>query len=338
MRIAITGGAGFIGSQLGQRLVQEDHDVLLVDNMSFGHLDNLIADGCPFGRFLAKDVRDLDVENHFEGTDCVFHFAGIAALPVCQSQPMLAIDVNVGGTAQVLESARRANVRRVVFSSTSAVYENTQSQIYTENDPVNPDLVYACSKRMSEELCESYARNYGMDIIVCRFFNVYGPHQDIERPSPPFTSYVARELVCGRAPVLFNASDVRRDYVHAHDVIELLLKMHKSESRFAAERFNVCSGQGYSVPELYRIFREVSGKTIDAEFRDAAQFWDRYHDLFKGNFPLRRVRVTKEVYKEAIGSNRKAMEIFGWTPSIDIRSGLESVYLDAMRRIGQSAK
>jgi nucleoside-diphosphate-sugar epimerase len=301
--------------------------------MSFGHLDNLLADGRPFGRLLVKDVRDPQLQKHLEEADCVFHFAGIAALPVCQSAPMLAIDVHVGGTAQVLEAARRANVRRVIFSSTSAVYENTQSKPYTEDDVAIPDLVYASSKRMSESLCESYAKNYGMDIIVCRFFNVYGPHQDIERLTPPFTSYVARELAHNRAPILFNNTDVRRDYVHADDVIELLLLMLRSRRHFEADKFNVCTGQGYSVPQLYEIFREVSGKSIDAEFRDPKQFWDNYNVLFAGNFPLQRDRVVKEVYKEAIGANSKAVETFGWTPRIDIHKGLLSVYLDAKRRL-----
>jgi UDP-glucose 4-epimerase len=144
--------------------------------------------------------------------------------------------VNVAGVGNVLEAARRACVRRVIFSSTSAVYEKTQSERFSESDEIRPDLIYACTKAAAEQLCDAFAVNYGMDIGICRFFNVYGPHQDVTRTSPPFTSYVARELVMNRSPKLFNNSDARRDYVHSDDVVELLTRMMLAEGSLGAER------------------------------------------------------------------------------------------------------
>ena len=127
MRILITGGAGFIGSQLGFRLFNEGHDVLLLDNMSYGHEDNLTIDGKTFGTFIKSDVRDKgDMMKYTKGVDCVFHFAGIAPLPDCQIDPYNAVDVNVSGTANVLEASRINGVKRVVFASTSAIYENNE--------------------------------------------------------------------------------------------------------------------------------------------------------------------------------------------------------------------
>nr|MDP9412590.1 NAD-dependent epimerase/dehydratase family protein [Pseudomonadota bacterium] len=125
MKILITGGAGFVGSQLGKHLHGMGHEIVLLDNMSFGHLDNLLLDGAPFGQFVCKDIRDPDLAAQMQGVDTVFHLAGIAALPVCQQDPRAAYDVNVAGVGNVLEAARRAGVRRVIFSSTSAVYEKT---------------------------------------------------------------------------------------------------------------------------------------------------------------------------------------------------------------------
>ena len=332
-RILITGGAGFVGSQLGQRLVRDGHDVILLDNMSHGHLDNLFMDGRPFGRFVCRDIRDVAARGAYDGVDCVFHFAGIAALPVCQEDPREAYDVNVAGTAAVLEAARRAGVRRVVFSSTSAVYERTKSELLQEEAPIAPDLVYACTKHAAEALCRGYALNYGLDVVVCRFFNVFGPHQDIRRTSPPFTSYVARELAHDRTPVLYNnRTDVRRDYVHVADVVELLLRMLRDHRSHAGEPYNVCSGLGHSVPELYEIFRRVSGKDIEPTYKDPAEFWDRYPNLFAGPRPLSRERVTEEVYKSAVGSNAKAMAAFGWAPTLDVEAAVVSVYADALRR------
>jgi nucleoside-diphosphate-sugar epimerase len=307
--------------------------VVLLDDMSFGQLDNLLVDGRPFARFVCRDIRDPRTAEQYEGVDCVFHLAGIAALPVCQLDPREAYDVNVAGTGAVLEASRRAGVRRVVFSSTSAVYERTPGEPLHEHATVAPDLVYACTKHSAESLCRGYALNYGLDVVVCRFFNVYGPHQDVLRASPPFTSYVARELAHDRSPVLYNRrSDVRRDYVHVDDVIELLLRiMHHGQSH-AAEVFNICSGFGHSVPELFEVFRRVSGKAIEATYRDPAEFWDRYPLLFAGSMPLSRERVVEEVYKSAIGANAKARTTFDWQPALDLTAGVRSVYGDALRR------
>jgi nucleoside-diphosphate-sugar epimerase len=333
MKILITGGAGFVGSQLGKHLHREGHEIVLLDNMSFGHIDNLLLDGAPFGQFLCRDIRDPDLVSHFKGVNTVFHLAGIAALPVCQQDPGGAYDVNVAGVGNVLEAARRAGVRRVIFSSTSAVYEKTKAERFSEGDPIQPDLIYACTKAAAEQLCDAFAINYGMDIIVCRFFNVYGPHQDVTRTSPPFTSYVARELVMDRSPNLFNNSGARRDYVHSDDVVELLTRMSLDEGKFEADRFNVCSGSGYSVPELYALFLEVSGKNIPATYNDPHSYWDRYPALFEEGLSLSRDRIAEEVFKNAIGDPDKTRRRFGWEAKTNIRDGIASAYEDARRRL-----
>jgi nucleoside-diphosphate-sugar epimerase len=333
MKVLITGGAGFVGSQLGQHLHRRRDEVLLLDNMSFGHLDNLLLDGRPFGRFICADVRDRDLDHHLAGVEVIVHLAGIAALPVCQQDPREAYDVNTAAVGNVLETARRAGVRRVIFSSTSAVYENNKSAAFDEAEAICPDLVYASTKAAAELICDGYSANYGMDVVVCRFFNVYGPHQDVLRTSPPFTSYVARELVFNRSPRLFNKSDVRRDYVYVDDVVDLLVRMMEAEGRFSAERFNVCSGVGHSVPELYELFRQASGREIEPTYDDPERYWDAYPMLFEGSHPLSRERIAKEVYKEAIGKPDKARERFGWTARMDIRDGVAAVYADAERRL-----
>jgi UDP-glucose 4-epimerase len=333
MKILITGGAGFVGSQLGKHLHRQGHEVVLLDNMSSGHLDNLLLDGAPFGRFLCKDIRAPDLPSHFRDVDTVFHLAGIAALPVCQQDPGEAYAVNVAGVGNILEAARRAGVRRVIFSSTSAVYEKTKGESFSEDDEIRPDLVYACTKAAAEQLCDAFAINYGMDIGICRFFNVYGPHQDVMRTSPPFTSYVARELVMNGSANLFNNSQAKRDYVHSDDVVELLARMMLHEGKFQAERFNVCSGEGHSVPELYALFLEVSGKNIPATYNDPRDYWNRYPALFEARLPLSRERITEEVFKNSIGSPAKTRERFGWSAQTDIRSGIASVYEDAERRL-----
>jgi UDP-glucose 4-epimerase len=331
-KILITGGAGFIGSQLGKALADRGDDVLLVDNLRYGHLDNLVIDGATFGRFTCVDIRDPRYSALCEGVDTVVHLAGISALPVCQEDPNEAYSCNVGGVGAVLEAARRADVKRVIFASTSATYEKTKADKLSEDMPIQPDLTYAMTKAAAEQLCEGFAKNYGMDIITCRFFNVYGPHQDILRTSPPFTSYVARELVMNRRPKLFNQSEAQRDYVHSSDLIRLLLMMIDSDGHFAGERFNICTGQGYSVPDLYRIFAEISGKQIEPEWGDPATFWDKYPALYASDHALDRARIAEEVYKHAVGDPTKTQSRFNWTAQMDIRDGLATVYADAERR------
>jgi len=203
----------------------------------------------------------------------------------------------------------------------------------SEEDEIRPDLVYACTKAAAEQLCAAFAANYGMDIGICRFFNVYGPHQDVTRTSPPFTSYVARELVMDRSPNLFNKSDARRDYVHSDDLVELLTRMMLHEGELRGERFNVCSGTGYSVPELYALFLEVSGKTIPATYNDPTAYWDRYPILFESAFPLSRQRISDEVFKNAVGDPTNTADRFGWRTRTTIRDGIASVFDDAKRRL-----
>ena len=152
-KILITGGAGFIGSQLGRRLARDGHDVVLLDDMSFGHLDTHLRAGRPIARFVCRDIRDPRTTALSEGVDCVFPLAGVGTLPVCQSDPREAYDVNVAGTGAVLEAARRAGVRRVVFSWTSAGYEGTPGAPLHGDATIAPVLVYACTKQSAEALC-----------------------------------------------------------------------------------------------------------------------------------------------------------------------------------------
>lgn len=326
MKIAITGGAGFIGSQLGHAFLRQGDEVIVIDDFSSGRIDNIIHNGHVSGEVVIKDIRSPELYRSFAGVDVVFHLAGIAALPVCQADPLAAYSINTAGTANVLEAARRVGVRRLVFSSTSAVYENSEPGVFAEDTPVRPDLVYAMTKDSAERLCTSFAKTYEFDVVIARFFNVYGPHQDVRRKSPPFTSYIAKELACGRAPVLYNNTSARRDYVYSADVVSLLIKMAACQQKFRGEIFNISSGKGYSVPEIVALMSEISGRSLPAIYRDPQTIWDAYSELFSGKFPLDRRRIQKEVHKESIGDSTKAAKAFRWRSETGIREGLESVY------------
>ena len=320
-KVVITGGAGFIGSELGYELHKLGYKIVLIDNLSHGYKENLIVDGKPFGEFVFKDVCTDSLEEHFKDAYCVFHFAAISSLPECQSDPYGAINTNVGGTARVLEACRKTNVRRVVFASTSAIYENNESFPCSEHDLVNPTLMYSTSKLCAEGVCKSFSDVYGMDIVITRYYNVYGKHQDSTRVSPPFTIYLIRELLNGRQPVLHSDGAQERDYVYIDDVNELnILCMKHPDAPNGI--FNVASGNVLSVRKIYEIISNELGVDIKPVYRDAAKFWDKYPHLFEGVYPVQSSRIKKEVNKFTLGSVDISHKILGWHAKTDFKTGI----------------
>lgn len=329
MNICITGGAGFIGSQLGLHLARLGHNLRLIDNFSSGTIGNVIFDGQLIGEVNVVDVRDKQLDSHLEKCEVLIHLAGIASLPSCESDPLEAFDVNTSGTANVLSACRRVGVSRVIFSSTSAVYETNSKLPSSESDVVNPNLVYSQSKWAAERICLAAASNYGQDVAICRFFNVFGPHQDVLRKSPPFTSYVARELIKGRQPQLFNNSNSGRDYIFIDDAIDLLSRMVTHPQTHDGEIYNIGSGQTFTVPNLYRIFQELLETSIEPLWGSPEEIWKSYPNLES----LSKERIALEVHKSSCADMSKVQGIFDWTPQTPIENGLQRViehsrYLD----------
>lgn len=320
-KYVITGGAGFIGSLLGLELADEGHEVVWIDDLSFGCQENMMHGDTIAAQFIKADVCETDMRRVFEGADAVFHFAAISALPVCQSQPGRAFDVNVGGTAKVLEACRQVGVPKIVFASTSAIYENNKNFPCREDDDVSPTLVYAQTKLAAERLCRAFVDVYGMNISMTRYYNVYGPHQDVRRKSPPFTAYVIRELLAGRRPVLHSDGKQSRDYVHVEDV-NRLNRLCTSHPAAKGQVFNVASGQSYSVEALYNHIARTIGTDLKPEYRPARAFWDAYPELYNAPFPLSRDRLEAEVNKFSLGSTEKASTLIGWRAEIGIEEGL----------------
>lgn len=319
-KILITGGAGFIGSQLGHKFHNEGHEVILLDNMSFGHKDNLTINEKKFGTFILDDIRNKSLFDHCKGVDYVYHFAGIAPLPNCQENPYEAVNVNVAGTANVLEASRVNGVKRVIFASTSAIYENNKQTPFLETDEVSPDLIYATTKRQCELLCNSFTQTCGIETVILRFFNVYGPHQDFQRKQPPLTGYLIREFMSNNAPILHSDGYQKRDYVYIDDLLELckIVMTHKSAS---GEIFNVSSGKAISVREIVDIISSNFKNTKKPIYREAYKFWDKYPKLFVGKYPLKKQRLESEVKKFSLGSTSKSKQILNWEANTSFEEG-----------------
>jgi len=323
-KVLITGGAGFIGSQLGFYLDKKGHDVYLLDNMKYGYNDNLEIEGRRFGTFIDFDIRQKDFDKYTDGMDYVVHLAGLSSLPLCQSEPMYAMDVNVGGTANVLEACRISGVKRIIFASTGAIYENNIEVPFREGITVNPYLIYPVSKYQSESLCESYELCYGMDITILRFFNVYGKHQDFKRRQPPFTGYLLKQFMNNEDINLFSNGEQSRDYVHINDLTKLI-EICLTHKNSVNSTFNACSGQAYSVNQIANTMMNLFGINVQINYTDPKTYWDNHPILHDGIYPIRKSIVEQEVNKYALGDTSKTKELLGWEAEVTLEEGLKDL-------------
>ncbi len=331
MKILITGAAGGIGSTLGYNLNKNGHELILVDNLRNGYIENLTIDGEEFGSFHNIDINSEDFHELVlsELPDAIVHLAAITSLPDCEVNYRECIRCNVEGTASVLGAARASGIERVIFASTSAVYENTilKEGGFLESDEINPRLFYSLSKKMSEEICKSFSENYGMNIVTLRFFNVFGPRQDIHRKSPPLINYLTRELVNGESPILHSDGNQSRDYVHVNDVVDLIEKCLNGTEIKDYITLNVSTCTLTSVHEILESVKSGINldKDVPAIYRNPDRLWDSYGDLFEGKYPLKKSVVEKETLKKSLGNNYLSKKTLNWNPKSKIGDLIKSM-------------
>jgi len=261
MKILITGVAGFIGSNLAIRLLGEGHEVVGVDSLSYG-----IREQIPKGvDFRQADIRSPDVHSHFCGIETVFHLAAKNCIADCQANPLETADINVTGTVNIFEAARKAGIRKVIYAESSSIYEGSKILPTPETDE-HPESFYACSKIATKFFADAYLRYHGIASTALRYFCVYGPHQDYRRTIPPLFSAFIIKLLRGQAPIIYGTGEKRRDFIHVDDINDFHLTA-MCDSRTDGRVYNLGYGQNYSVNEIYTMVADLLGIHIPAERR-----------------------------------------------------------------------
>ncbi|MCS7011119.1 MAG: NAD-dependent epimerase/dehydratase family protein, partial [Anaerolineales bacterium] len=217
MLALVTGGAGFIGSHLVRALLERGLAVRVLDNFSTGRRENLA--GLPL-ELLEADLRDASqVRRAVEGADWVFHLAAFVSVPQSMAEPETCFSVNVGGLVNLLEACRQAGVRKVIFSSSTAVYGEPSVFPTPEDAPLSPLSPYALSKQIGEQYMRFYSRVFGLPTLSLRYYNVYGPRQ---RPDSDYAAAIpifARRLLTGQPLTIYGDGRQSRDFIFVEDVV-----------------------------------------------------------------------------------------------------------------------
>ncbi len=267
MRALVTGGAGFIGSHIAERLVGEGHEVRIVDNFSSGHRENLegFADRV---ELTEGDIRDLPLlERLARGCDWVFHQAAVVSVPYSVEHPQETHDVNIQGTLNVLLAARDSGVKRVMFACSAATYGEDPEQPKRETMAPAPVAPYGVEKITGEYYLGVFNQLYNVETVSLRYFNVFGPRQD---PGSPYSGvisiFVARALDDG-TPLVFGDGEQYRDFVYVGNVVDANL-LAATTPRAAGRCYNVGCGVKTSLNDLLRILGQLAGRELGADYTD----------------------------------------------------------------------
>ncbi|TWT63234.1 SDR family oxidoreductase [Rubinisphaera italica] len=247
----VTGAAGFIGSHIASRLVLDGHEVRVFDNLSTGHQRNLDAIPGKF-EFIEGDVRDRDaVLKAATGCEVIIHQAALASVPLSIEKPDEVHDVCATGTLNVLDAARRAGVRRVVYAGSSSAYGDRPQMPKVEDHVPQTLSPYAAAKLAGELYCESFAHCYDLETVRLRYFNVFGPRQDPNSPYSAVIPLFVTALLDGRTPKIFGDGSQSRDFVYVGNVVQANL-LAATVPGVSGNVYNVASGERIGVGEMLK--------------------------------------------------------------------------------------
>jgi len=297
VRALVTGGAGFIGSNICRQLVGDGWSVTVLDNLMSGYRHNL--DGLPGLQFIEGDIRDPQaVAEAIEGCGTVFHLAASVGNKRSVDDPVSDAEINLLGTIRVLEAARKAGISKVVISSSAAIFGELKALPIAEDHPVDPDSPYGVSKLAAERVGLAYARLYGMEVVCLRYFNVYGPNQRFDAYGNVIPIFVFR-ILAGEPITIFGDGEQTRDFVNVRDVVQANLKA--AGARGVSGAFNTGSGSRISINDLVKTLKTTMPERIEVIHTDPRPF-----DV-----------------RDSLADIGAASRAFGFVPAVQIGDGLE---------------
>ena len=254
----VTGGAGFIGSHITERLVREGHHVRVLDNFSSGHEANLESFRGDV-ELIRGDIRDAQLVNSAtKGVDVVFHEAALGSVPRSVADPVTTHEVNLTGTLNVLLAARDVGVRRVVYASSSSVYGETPVLPKREDMLPQPLSPYALSKLVGEHYSSVFKHVYGFEVVSLRYFNIFGPRQDPESQYAAVIPRFIMALLSGKSPVVYGDGLQSRDFTYVENVVDANLLAAEADGA-GGRAFNVACGGRYTLLDLLARLNETIG-------------------------------------------------------------------------------
>lgn len=299
MRTLVTGGGGFIGSHVAQRLLRDGHQVRVLDNFSSGRRGNLLAFAGEI-EIVEGDIQSYErAHTAVRGCDFVVHQAALPSVPRSVQDPLTSNASNVIGTLNILLAARDSNVQRVVCASSSSVYGANETMPKAEHLPAEPISPYAVGKLASEGYCRSFWEVYGLDTVALRYFNVFGPRQD------PLSQYAAvvptfiTALLEGEQPAIYGDGTQTRDFTYVENVVDGTMAA-LTAPEIGGKVYNVAYGAGVTVNTLFELIREIVGVGLEP----------RYLEPRRG-----------EVRRSEADISRATREL-GYRPAVSLRQGL----------------
>ena len=295
----VTGGAGFIGGHLVERLCADGWNVRVLDDFSTGREANLAAVAERI-ELLRGDICDAELlARAVRGVEVVFHQAAVASVPRSVAEPIRTNSINVGGTLAVLDAARHASVRRVVYAASSAAYGNAPGLPKVEHMPANLLSPYALQKHAGESYCRLYTSLYGLETVALRYFNVYGPRQDPKSEYAAVIPMFITACLRGEPATIYGDGEQTRDFVMVYDAVHANL-LAADAQRAPGGVFNIAAGRRTSLNELIGLIREETG----------AKARPRHAPPREGDV------------RDSVASLESARELLGYEPRVTLREGL----------------
>ena len=263
----VTGGAGFIGSHLTEGLLKAGNQVVVLDDLSTGRESNLAAVRSQVNLIQDSITDPKAVAEAVKGVDVIFHLAALPSVQRSVEAPVLSHEACATGTLNVLEAARHAGVRRVVYAASSSAYGDTPGALRVETDAIAPLSPYAAAKLAGEHYCKAFTASYGLETVRLRFFNIFGPRQD---PSSPYSGVLAKfslQMLRGEQPTIFGDGETSRDFTYIDNAVSAnLLACAAPAAECAGRVFNCATGRRVTLNETFEALKELTGYTGKAKY------------------------------------------------------------------------